>query len=139
MAGLVAVFAVVLAMTFTSSFAAQKADKAATKKAGARLPNYYGKVSTEEQKDKLREIAQEYAPRIKEKRDELAALIAERDAALDKILTAEQRKELARLREAAAAASRDAGSGDSASSSDEASESTTDKAGKSKSKSKKAA
>jgi hypothetical protein len=90
----------------TRSAAQETKDKAAGKAATARLPNYYGRVATDEQKPKLREVAEKYAPRIQKKREELQALVAERDAALDEILTAEQRDEIAKLR---AAAQRDAG------------------------------
>jgi hypothetical protein len=95
-----------------------------------RLPNYYGRVATDEQKPKLRDVVKQYAPRIQQKREELQALLAERDAALDEILSAEQRDEIAKLREAAAA--------QRASSSDGGSETKT-KSKKAKTKAKKAA
>src|SRR5262245_7403459 len=124
----VAAFATGLALLtgFASSVAAQKtaAETPSAKTSTPRLPNYYAKLSPEEQQVQLRAVTKEFAPKIQQKRQELQTLIAERNAALDKILTAEQRAELTKLRDAASA--------------DEPPAETTEKS-KSKAKAKKAA
>lgn len=105
-----------LATGYAAKSAAQQSEgksSAAPGKAKARLPNYYAKVTTEQQQAKLREVLKQYAPQIQEKRDELQALIAKRDAALDELLTPEQREEIAKLR-ATAASRRGGGSGENA-------------------------
>jgi hypothetical protein len=91
-----------LSIPYAASIAAPKSADGQTKARGPRLPNYYAKVSTPEQQPELRAVIKEYGPQIQQKREELAALIAKRDAALNKVLTSEQRQELARLRAAAA-------------------------------------
>ena len=114
MACIVALVASALGIPYAASSAAQKAaaeSAAAEGKAKARrarLPNYYARVTTDEQRTKLRAILNEFAPQIQQKREEVRALIAKRDAALDEILTPEQRQEIAKLR-AEAAARRKAG------------------------------
>jgi hypothetical protein len=107
-----------LAAGNASTSAAQKTDKSdsaesKSKAQAVRLPNYYSRVATETQREKLRDVLKEYAPRIQQKRDELQALIAERDTALEELLTAEQREEITKLR-AEAAKRREAGSSDEA-------------------------
>lgn len=74
-----------------------------TKARGPRLPNYYARLSSVEQKSKLRAVLEEFAPQIDAKRAELQALISKRDAEMDAILTPEQRQEIAQLRAEAAA------------------------------------
>jgi hypothetical protein len=103
---IVALVALALVAPYARTSAAQKSDETSrseTKAPSARLPNYYGRVTTEEQRSKLREVVEQYAPQIQEKREELQALIAKRDAALAEMLTADQREEIAKLRAAAAA------------------------------------
>ncbi|MEX0677771.1 MAG: hypothetical protein WD063_11890 [Pirellulales bacterium] len=115
----VALVASALMIPYAASGAAQKSnDKSAaaeaeTKAQPDRLPNYYARVASEEQRTKLRAIQQEFAPQIQQKREELQALIAKRDAALAEVLTPEQRDEVAKLR--ALAESKRKADGDSAS------------------------
>ena len=92
----------VAAMTLGYSSTAT-AQKAATKARKPRLPNYYAKVVTDEQRTEINTIQEEYAPQIAKLRAELDSLLEERDAAVEKVLTAEQRKEVAKLRAEAAA------------------------------------
>lgn len=99
---LACVVALVVAAVLIPYAATSAAQKSGDKSKGPRLPNFYAKVSTETQQTKLRAIVEEYSPQIQAKRDELQALIAKRDAALDEVLTPEQREELAKLRAAAA-------------------------------------
>jgi hypothetical protein len=99
---IVALVVSALMVPYAASLAAQKS--AGNGKAKAlRLPNYYAKVASGEQRTQLRAVMKEYGPQIKAKRDELLALVAKRDAALDEILTPEQRQEVAKLRAEAAA------------------------------------
>jgi hypothetical protein len=97
-----------LAIPYAASLAAPKSEaKSAsaakeTKADGPRLPDYYARVVTDEQRPKLTAILQEFAPQIAEKRAELQALISKRDTALEKILTPDQRQEVEKLRAEAA-------------------------------------
>jgi hypothetical protein len=51
-----------------------------------RLPNYYGKVATEEQKEKIHKIQEEYQPKIDELHKQLEALTKERDEKVAAVL-----------------------------------------------------
>jgi hypothetical protein len=95
--------AALVVSAFFVSYTASAQQAAKGKAKAARLPNFYARVSTADQQDKLREVVKQYASRIQQKRSELQALIAERDGALDKLLTAEQRQQVGKLREEAAA------------------------------------
>jgi hypothetical protein len=88
---------------FSISYTASAQQAAEGKAKAPRLPNFYARVSTVDQQEKLREVVKQFASRIQQKRSELQALIAERDAALDKLLTPEQRQQVAKLRDEAAA------------------------------------
>ncbi len=90
-----------LTVGYAASASAQKA--AEEKERRPRLPNYFARVVTEDQRTKINAIQEEHAPQIARLREELAAAIEKRNAALEKVLTAEQRKEIARLRAEAAA------------------------------------
>lgn len=96
----VSLAAVALAVGFTSSAVAQKA---AEQEKRPRLPNHYAKVVTDNQRGEINAIQAEYAPQITKLRDELAALTAKRDAAIEKVLSTEQRKQVNKLRSEAAA------------------------------------
>jgi Spy/CpxP family protein refolding chaperone len=114
LACVVALVVSALGIPYAASTAAQKAAggsaaaEGKTKARRVRLPNYYAGVTNDEQRTKLRAILHDFAPQIQQKREELQALIAKRNAALDEILTPEQRQEIAKLR-AEAAARRKAG------------------------------
>ena len=66
-----------------------------------RLPNYYGGVVTEEQRQKIYDIQKEYNPEIRKLREQLKKLTADRDEKIDKVLTPEQREQIAELKQAA--------------------------------------
>lgn len=104
---IVALVVSAVSVPLAASVAAQKAGERKAK--SVRLPNYYAQVASGQQREQLREVMKDYAPQIQAKREELQALIAKRDAALDELLTAEQREELKKLR-AEAAQRRKAGS-----------------------------
>jgi Spy/CpxP family protein refolding chaperone len=94
--------------------APESAGEQEPKKFRGRLPNYYRQVVDEEQRKTIYQIQEEYAAKIDAVRKQLEALMAERDAKVEAVLTPEQRKEVERLREEARAkrrAERDAGPG----------------------------
>jgi Spy/CpxP family protein refolding chaperone len=68
-----------------------------------RLPMYYGKVVTEEQRQKIYDIQRKYFPQIRALQKQLEALIAKRDAEIEAVLTPQQKAEIERLRKEAAA------------------------------------
>lgn len=90
---------------FVASASAQKSGKEteAAEAPKPRLPNHYAAVVTDEQRTKINAIQLDFAPRIDAKRSELQALVGQRDAAIEKVLTADQRKEVEKLRAEAAA------------------------------------
>jgi hypothetical protein len=63
-----------------------------------RMPAQFNKVITDEQRPKIVAVLKEYAPRLEQVRAELKALTEEREAALLKILTPKQRRDLEELR-----------------------------------------
>ncbi|MBN1588669.1 MAG: hypothetical protein JW888_04065 [Pirellulales bacterium] len=75
--------------------------KRKTTASDARLPNHFRTVVTEEQRQKIYAVQREYGPRLRELRSQLRALSEERNAKIDAILTPEQRKQIADLKEAA--------------------------------------
>jgi hypothetical protein len=86
--------------------AQKKAESAATEKEAPRkprLPNYFAKVVTDEQRAKITAIQEEYFPQLQTKRDELKALNSKQDAAIQKILSKEQWEQIEMLREEAKA------------------------------------
>jgi TolA-binding protein len=87
--------AVALVTGYAASATAQKAEG---KMKRSRLPNHYAKVVTEEQRSKINAIQEEFVPQIDKLRDELDATLDKRDAAIEKVLTPEQRKEVEKLR-----------------------------------------
>jgi Spy/CpxP family protein refolding chaperone len=64
---------------------------------------YYGKVVTEEQRQKIYDIQRKYFPQIRALQKQLEALIAKRDAEIEAVLTPQQKAEIERLRKEAAA------------------------------------
>lgn len=77
-----------------------------------RLPAYYARVVTEEQRQKIYAIQREYHPRIAALRKQLEDLIAEQNGKIEAVLTPQQKVELERLRQEAA--TRRAGRADAA-------------------------
>jgi len=74
------------------------------KAARGRMPAHYAQVVSPDQKEKIYAIQSSYAPRMKELRDQLAALQTERDAKCREVLSPEQQKRLDELAAAAKAA-----------------------------------
>lgn len=68
-----------------------------------RLPMYYARVVTEEQRHKIYAIQREYHPRIAALQKQLEDLIAEQSGKIEAVLTPQQKAELERLRGEAAA------------------------------------
>jgi hypothetical protein len=68
-----------------------------------RLPNYYGQVVNEKQRQAIYKIQAESAPKIAELRAQLQALIKQRDEKIAAVLTPEQLKKIEDLRAAAEA------------------------------------
>lgn len=79
----------------------EQAEKAAKKAPRGRLPNYYAKVVTPEQREKIYAIQQQYAPKIAALQKQLQELLAQRAKEIEAVLTPEQLKQ---VQEAAAAA-----------------------------------
>ncbi|NLE37469.1 MAG: hypothetical protein GX621_05530 [Pirellulaceae bacterium] len=71
------------------------------RKIKGRLPSHYGKVVTEEQRRTIYELQALYAPHIEKLQAQIDALTRQRDARIEAVLTPEQRKQIAELREAA--------------------------------------
>ena len=66
------------------------------------LPAYFGKIGvSDEQREKLYDIQDEYEARLEELRQQLKALVRERDAKLESLLTPGQKLRLKELREEA--------------------------------------
>ncbi len=66
-----------------------------------RLPNFYAQVVTEEQRQKIYDIQRKYFPKIETLRKQLEALVAQRDAEIEAVLTEEQKAKVEQLRKAA--------------------------------------
>lgn len=97
-----------LALLSSSLLSAQDSAPTAKRKAArGRLPAYYVQVVAPDQKEKIYAIQKEYAPRLKQLREQLTSLQAERDAKYRQVLTPEQQKKVDELT-AAAKAARDA-------------------------------
>ncbi|MCL6505328.1 MAG: hypothetical protein K6T86_21855 [Pirellulales bacterium] len=62
-----------------------------------RLPPFYSRVINNMQREAIYAIQDEYAPRIDELEDQLEALIAERDAKIEAVLTPEQLEQVKQL------------------------------------------
>jgi len=68
-----------------------------------RLPAYYGRVVDEKQRQKIYDIQRKYHAQIAELQRQLEKLIAQRDAEIEAVLTPEQKAEIQKMREGAAA------------------------------------
>lgn len=85
---------------FATQVAAQKSE--AKKQRTTRLPAHYAKVVNDEQRSEIYGIQEQFEPRLAKARAELKAIVDERDAAIEKVLSAAQRKEVDKLRAEAA-------------------------------------
>jgi len=73
-----------------------------TKKAGGRLPPYYGQVGlSTEQREKIYGVQATYASQIEALQKQIASLEEKRDGEINAVLTADQKKQLDSLRAAA--------------------------------------
>ncbi len=82
------------------------APEKAPAKSSARLPNYYARVVSEEQREKILAIQRVFAAKIDPLRAQIEALVKERDEKIAAFLTPEQQKKIDAMK-AAAKASRD--------------------------------
>ncbi|MCC9605115.1 low affinity iron permease family protein [Blastopirellula sp. JC732] len=96
----------VAGLATTPATAAEEAAVAAEQKMEAkprseprgRLPNFYGQVVSEKQKEEIYEIQSSYQAKLDELIRQIVAIKAERDAKINQTLTPEQLKEVASLR-----------------------------------------
>jgi len=68
-----------------------------------RLPAYYGMVVSEEQRQQIYDIQKEYHPQIAALKAQLKALVQQRNAKVEAVLTTEQREKVDAARAAAKA------------------------------------
>ncbi|MGB9688715.1 hypothetical protein [Thermogutta sp.] len=68
-----------------------------------RLPAYYGKVVDEKQRQKIYDIQRKYHAQIAELQRQLEKLIAQRDAEIEAVLTPQQKTEIEKMQQEAAA------------------------------------
>ncbi|NLX94939.1 MAG: hypothetical protein GXY83_02055 [Rhodopirellula sp.] len=94
--------AVGLVMVIFAAAAAQS-PAAPLRQFRGRLPAYFAKVIDEQQRQRIYGIQQTYHERIETLKVQLAALIDERDAEVEAVLSAEQRLEIERMKAAARA------------------------------------
>ncbi len=95
------VFPVILILA-SAGLMAQNDEAKPQKKPRGRLPNYYTKVVTPEQRKEIYSIQQGYASQIEELEVSLANLRAKRDKEVAAVLSAEQLEKVEKLREEAA-------------------------------------
>lgn len=82
--------------------AQEKPAAAETKKAGGRLPPYYGQIGlSTEQREKIYGVQSTYASQIEALQKQIASLEEKRDGEINAVLTADQKKQLDSLRAAA--------------------------------------
>jgi hypothetical protein len=74
--------------------------KAKPKKPQGRLPRFYDRVVSDEQRQKIYAVQQEFAPKINALKAQLAELLRQQDEKIDAVLTPEQQKKVQELREA---------------------------------------
>jgi Spy/CpxP family protein refolding chaperone len=68
--------------------------KAMAKRGRRALPKHYAQVVTDEQREKIHKIQDEYDPQIAELKAKLKALTKERDDKIAAVLTPEQKKQI---------------------------------------------
>ena len=83
--------------------AARKTANARNKKTSTRLPPYYSEVIDEVDREKFAGLYAKYSGKLAKLKEEVKTLTAERDAALEELLSAEQKAKLAKLKEDAKA------------------------------------
>ena len=80
-------------------------------KAKGRLPAYFKEVVDSQQRDKIYDLQSDYAAKIAPLQEQIKKLVAERDSAVEKVLTAEQQSKLKKIRDEATAKRKTAGLG----------------------------
>jgi Skp family chaperone for outer membrane proteins len=73
-------------------------ENGAAKKPRGRLPAYYGKVVTEKQREEIYGIQAKFNEEIAKLQGQLETLSTKRDAEIEKLLTDEQRADIARFK-----------------------------------------
>ncbi|MDP6447509.1 MAG: hypothetical protein QGG36_27335 [Pirellulaceae bacterium] len=86
-----------------SATEAKQEEKEVRAKPRGRLPAYFSKVVSEAQREEIYRVQAAYAERLDMLRKQIAELIVKRDDEVSDVLTAEQRKRVAELTEAARA------------------------------------
>ena len=116
--------AVLLATLLATAVAAQEPPKATgadppdkpaakePKKPRGRLPAYYGKIVDQKQRKEIYLIQAKFAEQIDKLKLQLQELASQRDTEVEKVLTDDQRAELARMKSERRARRRKASSGD---------------------------
>ena len=82
--------------------ASKKTEKKERAQPSGRLPTYYKDVVTTEQREKIYALQAKYREQILALAEQMKKLTAERDAEIEKVLTAEQQEKVKLLREEAA-------------------------------------
>ncbi|MHB0955107.1 MAG: hypothetical protein ACYC6N_20160 [Pirellulaceae bacterium] len=77
---------------------AAAAEESAAKKVRGRLPAYFGKVVTDKQREQIYTIQAKFNEEIAKLQEQLDTLSAKRDTEIEKVLTDEQRAEVARFK-----------------------------------------
>lgn len=91
-------------VVFSSVYSQESSEK--SKSSGNRLPRGYTKIGLREsQRESIYAIQKSYAEKIEPLMEQIKQLQAERDAAIEKVLTEDQRKELKAVMTAATAKS----------------------------------
>jgi hypothetical protein len=111
-ATLIALFSALVVVEQPWSLGADAPVKKILSKKRGRLPAYYAPVVTEEQREKIYQIQEEYRPKIAALNAQLKALKKEQDDKIAALLTPAQKKQVA---EAAATAKKEPAKGPSAS------------------------
>ena len=89
--------AIVLAVAFAATAAPALADgpvKGVLRKPRRALPAHYAPVVSEEQKQQIHKIQEEYTPQIDALNEQIKALKKERDEKIAAVLTPEQKKQI---------------------------------------------
>jgi hypothetical protein len=91
--------------------AAAVVENADDSKVKGRLPAYYKEVVDAQQRDKIYALQADYAAKIAPLQEQIKKLVADRDAAIEKVLTAEQQAKLKKIRDDVNAKRKTAGLG----------------------------
>ncbi len=74
------------------------ADAGAARKPRGRLPAYYAKVVSDKQRATIYEIQAKYNAQLAKLKEQVDELTVKRDSEVEKVLSEEQRKEIARMK-----------------------------------------